>query len=519
MFRKILYPLALLIVLTGMIVHLLPLYHAHLAELSFSDVPTSYPHYEAIQYVRDEKIVEGYADGSYRPDNKINRAEFTKIIIEAAFPGEASGADCFPDVKNEWFAKYVCFAKTKDVIGGYPDGSFQPAQNIAFVEAAKIITLAYGHDVDSFPVEQWFQPYAENLASRRAIPVLISAFDTEITRGHMAEMIHRLKAGITDRSSHTFKSLKGEEEPIHAPKEPVRDPVDEPKEDDTSDDTTPTDPVTHEGVSGNEVTITVEGDYRYIRSNGLPDHETGDFPNANNPNTISEQDYEYRVPKNPEIADEVTQNELSPFGVAINGIPFDPGAAEFWNNDRDSGWQYEALSGAINLGLDEHNAHVQPTGAYHYHGLPTALIANQSQYRHSKLIGYAADGFPIYALYGYTAPNDGSSPVKKMVSSYRVKSGSRSGGPGGDYDGTYVEDYEYVVGLGDLDECNGRLTVTPEYPNASYVYFITDSYPYIPRCFRGTKDPSFAPAGPGGPPGGPGGPPHPGGPGGPPPPR
>ena len=264
------------------------------------------------------------------------------------------------------------------------------------------------------------------------------------------------------------------------------------------------------GTAGNEVEITVDGLYRYIRSNGIPDHVTGPFPNRGNPHAIAEQNHVYRVPLNPQVAAQPTPLGLSPFGVALNGIPFDPGAAEYWGNNRNSGWQYEALSGAVSLGLDTANAHVQPGGAYHYHGLPAPLIAGQSQQAHSALIGYAADGFPIYALFGYVDPRSAGSGVARLRSSYRLKSGTRPGGPGGVYDGSFVQDYEYVAGLGDLDDCNGRRTVTPDYPGGTYAYFLTDDFPVIPRCHRGTPDPSFLRGGGGGQagpgrPGGPGG--------------
>ncbi|HBL47569.1 MAG TPA: hypothetical protein DDZ90_29705, partial [Planctomycetaceae bacterium] len=73
------------------------------------------------------------------------------------------------------------------------------------------------------------------------------------------------------------------------------------------------------------------------------------------------------------------------------------------------------------------------------------------------------------------------------------------------YDGTFVADYEFVKDSGDLDECNGRLGVTPEYPDGIYHYYLTEAFPYIPRYFRGTPDPSFQKRGPGpGQPGGPG---------------
>ena len=64
-------------------------------------------------------------------------------------------------------------------------------------------------------------------------------------------------------------------------------------------------------------------------------------------------------------------------------------------------------------------------------------------------------------------------------------------GPGGKYDGTFIQDYEFVKGSGDLDECNGRKGVTPEYPDGTYYYVVTDAFPFIPRFYRGTPDSSF----------------------------
>ena len=238
-----------------------------------------------------------------------------------------------------------------------------------------------------------------------------------------------------------------------------------------------------------EVSIYTQGNWRYIVANGIPDHDTGAFPNQNNPNAISPQSYRFQVAARPQVAPQITPNSLGNFGVAVNGVVFDPGAAEFWQGDRN--WQYEALSGQINLGLDGNNAHVQPTGAYHYHGLPTGLLANLGDSRRMLLLGYAADGFPIYTQYGYVNPNDSASGPKKMRSGYRLKPGRRpNGGPGGSYDGTFGQDYEFV-GAGDLDECNGRFGVTPDYPNGVYHYYITDTFPIISRNFRGTPSASF----------------------------
>tara|TARA_R110002110_G_scaffold260260_3_gene475999 strand:+ start:25086 stop:25856 length:771 start_codon:yes stop_codon:yes gene_type:complete len=165
----------------------------------------------------------------------------------------------------------------------------------------------------------------------------------------------------------------------------------------------------------NRVEIRISGDKRIIHANGIPNHETGRFPNRNNPNAIREQNYEFRADAELEIRDRIEILEQGKFGIAVNGVPFDPGAAEFWNRDRRSGWRYEAIGGAINLGLDSNNAHVQPNGAYHYHGLPTGLIESWSRNIHSAIVGYAADGFPIYAVYGLSDPANATSLVTAML--------------------------------------------------------------------------------------------------------
>jgi hypothetical protein len=258
--------------------------------------------------------------------------------------------------------------------------------------------------------------------------------------------------------------------------------------------------------------------YRIFEADGMPDHATGAFPNRGNPNRMSPQNYRMRVPLRPEKAAEITPLPRGLFGIALNGVMFDPSTAEFWNNDPRAGWNYDALSGRIDLGIDRNNAHVQPSGAYHYHGIPTGLIARLAQPGKPVMIGYSADGFPMYGPQGYRSATDASSPLVDLRSSWRLRSGTRPGGmsgPGGRFDGSYNEDYEYVEGHGDLDRCNGRTGVTPEYPNGTYYYVVTAAFPFVPRCFTGTPDASFRQrppherGGPGGPPPGGGPPPRP----------
>jgi hypothetical protein len=250
------------------------------------------------------------------------------------------------------------------------------------------------------------------------------------------------------------------------------------------------------------VSITTNGGFRHITANGVPDHEPGVFPNRGNPNAIAVQNHTFRMPLSPRTNAVLRSIRGDWFGVALNGVPFEPGTAEFWNGQRE--WNYEAKGGFVDLGLDAHNAHVQPTGAYHYHGLPVGLKSlRNGNAKRPALLGYAADGFPIYSASGFAPGTNAASPGPSCRSSWRLKQGLRPGGPGGAYDGRFTADYEFVSGSGDLDECNGRFGATPEYPQGTYYYCITEEFPYIARSWRGTPDQSFFKprrGGPGGPP-------------------
>jgi hypothetical protein len=223
----------------------------------------------------------------------------------------------------------------------------------------------------------------------------------------------------------------------------------------------------------------------------------GIFPNLNCPCAIRSIEKKYSVDLNPQIVAQPRFLNGWLFGVAVNGVVFDP-TGPFWSNVEDNIWEFDVMSSLARpyLGLDGSSAHVQPSGEYHYHGLPYSLIS-LLEYKAAGsrmiLLGVAADGFPIYAPLTHTDPEDQESPLRGVTSSYKLRTGSRpTGAPKGAYDGTFVQDYEYVAGLGDLDECNGRFSKTPEFPNGIYHYFITSEFPFIPRSYRGIPDSSFA---------------------------
>jgi len=115
-------------------------------QASFTDVSQTHPNYMAIKFMQDTKVVEGYPDGTYQPEKTITRAEFTKIVMEAAYPGQAVVDSCFSDVaQKDWFSDYICNAKVKGIVAGYEDGTFKPYDEINFVEASKIVNTAYGY--------------------------------------------------------------------------------------------------------------------------------------------------------------------------------------------------------------------------------------------------------------------------------------------------------------------------------------------------------------------------------------
>ncbi|MFK7788220.1 MAG: YHYH protein, partial [Phycisphaeraceae bacterium] len=243
--------------------------------------------------------------------------------------------------------------------------------------------------------------------------------------------------------------------------------------------------------------------YRFVVANGLPNHATGQYPNRGNPNVISEQSYSFRLPLEPAAPDEPIQSLRDAhhdrgylFGVALNGVPFEPATGMNWTaqgirrGGKPGSWVYEAIGGSIDFGIDHANAHIQRTGAYHYHGVPVPFIDDEKP----TLVGYAADGYPIYGPMGYKDPKDPKSKLIELQSSWQIKTKTRPEsplGPGGKPDGRFTADWEFVPGSGDLDALNGRFALTPEYPDGVYHYVLTTAFPHIPRGFAGKPDKSF----------------------------
>ena len=257
-----------------------------------------------------------------------------------------------------------------------------------------------------------------------------------------------------------------------------------------------------------------DGSSRILNGNGIPNHEVGTFPNSGNPNTIRAQNISKRFTLCPSVLYESgleVVGQAVAIAYALNSVKFDPATAGRCNDDGvcrlaqgQGKWNIEALGHeTFDFGDDMNHAHVQPNGAYHYHGIPELLVDFLGSNKGMTIVGWASDGFPVYARYGFSDSNDLNSQVVELKTSYKLKTEpdmnrpstltALVGGPGlGTTNpntpipmGAFTQDYEYVEGSGDLDQCNGRYGVTPEFPEGIYYYVVTDDFPFFTRCLKG----------------------------------
>jgi YHYH protein len=175
--------------------------------------------------------------------------------------------------------------------------------------------------------------------------------------------------------------------------------------------------------------VTFTEDMMIVESDGIPNHKTATYPNKDNPNRIEKQHYRFEIPRNPKRAEKTTPTPFGPIGVALNGIPF-------YN-------QYNAEGqDAVRLEIfDSCCGHPDPGNRYHYHKFPVCVKSpfKDTPGKHSPLVGYMFDGFPIY-------------------------------GPRGDHGQPPT----------DLDECNGHSD-----SERGYHYHATAEYPYLIGAYRG----------------------------------
>ncbi len=252
----------------------------------------------------------------------------------------------------------------------------------------------------------------------------------------------------------------------------------------------------YNGLPANVQQVRYSATYVYVSCSGIPAYSIGPWPG--NPNTALSQNFVFKIARSPQVNNGTkTATPLGHIGVLVNGVSiFNAKDAMSYNNQNV--WHQNAVVVEA-PSFDGCLGHPQQQGEYHHHQIPQCLLS-PGDTAHSPLMGYAFDGYPIYGPYAYANTN-GTGGIARMKSGYRkraitqrttlpdgsVLSPSQYGpSVSGTYPlGYYVEDFEYVPGLGDLDEYNGRSCVTPEYPGGTYAYFSTidsagnSEYPYL----------------------------------------
>jgi len=170
----------------------------------FTDVRKDYKYVKAIEALYSAGIIDGYEDGTFKPNLTSNRAEFLATVttaVDADFGGKVL-KNCFSDVKEDWYAPFVCYAKDAEWITGYGNGDYKPANPIRRAEALKIVFEAFNYSSceevaeEPYPdvtIDSWYAPYA-CAAKRDGIISKMGSFNStsEVTRAHVADMIYKV---------------------------------------------------------------------------------------------------------------------------------------------------------------------------------------------------------------------------------------------------------------------------------------------------------------------------------------
>jgi YHYH protein/Secretion system C-terminal sorting domain len=244
--------------------------------------------------------------------------------------------------------------------------------------------------------------------------------------------------------------------------------------------------------------------YVYVATEDLPSWIDVGYDWPNNPWFAQPMGYQFRFRRDPtpHIGPE-TQTGYGHIGLWKNGCSiYNPKDAKHYQDSLtwfQNAWFWEHL---IAETFDPCIGHPNGSGEYHTHVSPACLYDITDSAHVSPLIGYAFDSYPIYGGYGHANAMDTTSSIVRLKSSYQLRNMTDrttlphgeilpvtlygppidtnitsldplDNTPPGAPLGAYIEDYEYVEGLGDLDAHNGRFCITREYPEGTYAYFTT----------------------------------------------
>lgn len=174
-------------------------------QAAFSDLSERHLYAPAITTLVSREIIHGYPDGSFRAEQLINRAEFVHLLSEAFFPDQEAPARCFSDVDaRAWFSDSVCRAKAKGLVRGYSNGRFEGVRAITFAEASQILYHLREASPLPAPDDFWFAPAVQFMSDHHAIPISVAELHDELTRGEAAFMIAQLLSPQTEARSRVY---------------------------------------------------------------------------------------------------------------------------------------------------------------------------------------------------------------------------------------------------------------------------------------------------------------------------
>ena len=184
----------------------------------FVDVSVVHPHFEAISFLKNEGVIQGYPDGSFKPENNVSRVEVLKFILEGI---DAKIADTkslpFSDTDSSaWYANYLQTALYLGIVNGYPDGTFKPGNTVNKAEFLKMLIEAMNTDIDpevtympftDVDKDAWYAPYVQFAYKKNIMDFDGRTFNPqeEMTRENVAEAMYRVQI-LTQTGAASFNS-------------------------------------------------------------------------------------------------------------------------------------------------------------------------------------------------------------------------------------------------------------------------------------------------------------------------
>lgn len=180
------------------------------ADVPFSDIATGSEYFEALKFLKENGLVAGYSDGTFKPVQQVSRAEAVTLILRAINeqPKESLNA-VFRDVTlDPWFAKFIYTAFQLGFVKGNPDGTFKPDAPVNIAEFLTMLMVSANTDIDpqitvtlpqGISQTDWFAPFIQE-AMKRNILENVDSIDPAkpLTRGEIAKMLYRLKQAELD---------------------------------------------------------------------------------------------------------------------------------------------------------------------------------------------------------------------------------------------------------------------------------------------------------------------------------